>query len=108
MAKGHAGWLLMYNIELRSKRMEKQWHHLTIGERKEHIRKSKQEVSAVASNNGVIATAEHFKRLNRKLSAMSDGEAVALLDKVFNEHECTLADAAFMKQITDLVEGVEL
>jgi len=65
-------------------------------------------VSAVASNDGVISTAEHFKRLNRKLSAMSDEEAVALLDKVFNEHECTLADAAFMKQIADLVEGVEL
>lgn len=56
----------------------------------------------------VIATAEHFKRLNKKLSAMSDEKAVELLDKVFNEHECTPMDEAFMKQIADLVEGVEL
>ena len=56
----------------------------------------------------VIATADHFKRMNRKLSAMSDEKAAELLDKVFNEHECTPADEKLMKTIADLVEGVEL
>lgn len=67
-----------------------------------------EEVSPSALSDGVMATAEHFRRMNKKLAALSDEQAAELLDKVFNEHECVPADEAFMKQIADLVEGVEL
>ena len=74
----------------------------------EHCEACKREAASDLLEQRVIATAEHFKRFNKKLSAMSDEQAVVLLDKVFNEHECTPMDEAFMKRVADLVEGVEL
>ena len=75
---------------------------------KEYMDEKKREGNKSKLNDRVIATAEHFKRMNGKLSAMSDEKATELLDKVFNEYECTPMDEELMKRIADLVEGVEL